>query len=168
MQTLSDLAPSIARELVATLCALLPPPAADMPEARADREATAVAAVAALPPPRRPARPDDADIRHCRAQAATVMRHMQGGLRALQGIQARRETREAAMERAGDWVRDASVSAPAAAHHLCRPPRRPPARPQMPSSMPSNTPIAPRASGHMAACRRTSISRRRRPRSSRP
>jgi hypothetical protein len=53
----------------------------------------------------------------CRAQAASMMRLMQSGQRALQRDQTAREKLEAAMhpatmERAGYWFRDASVPAP--------------------------------------------------------
>jgi len=52
----------------------------------------------------------------CRAQAATMIRLMQSGLRALQRTQALRQKAEAvmqpaSMERAGYWFRDASVPA---------------------------------------------------------
>jgi hypothetical protein len=54
----------------------------------------------------------------CRAQAATMMRHMQNGLRDYRRMQAARdkalaEMHPAAMERAGYWFRDVSVPGPA-------------------------------------------------------
>ena len=113
--TLPNLPDSIAREVFATLCGTLPPPVTDTPEARAAREETAMAAVAALLPAnayeallaaqiilanyhakdclRLAALPgqDFDDARHCRAQANAMMRQEQSGLRALQRTQATRE-----------------------------------------------------------------------------
>jgi hypothetical protein len=136
--TLPDLPPSVARDVLATLCAALPPPVADTTEARADRDATAMAAVAALLPGnafeallaaqvvaanahamhslRRAVaqgEPPEA-ARRCRAQASLMMRQMQSGLAALQRTQAARTKAEAAMQpaamaSAGWWFRDASA-----------------------------------------------------------
>lgn len=143
MHILPNLPPSIAREVFANLCATLPPPVTDTPEARAARDETAMAAVAALHPAdafeallaaqiveadahakdclRLAVQPgqDPEAARRCRAQASAMMRHMQSGLRALQRTQSMRETAEAAMhpaamERAGYWLRDASAPLPAA------------------------------------------------------
>jgi hypothetical protein len=50
MQTLPNLPPAIAREVFATLCAALPPPATDTPDVRAARDEAAMAAVVALHP----------------------------------------------------------------------------------------------------------------------
>jgi hypothetical protein len=58
MPTLPNLPDSIARETFATLCSLLPPPANDTPETRADRAETAMQAVADL----RPANAFEADL----------------------------------------------------------------------------------------------------------
>ena len=143
MHTLPNLPPSIAHEVFATLCASLPPPLTDTQESRATRDAKAIAAIAALHPAdafeadlaaqivattahamdclrlaRQPGQDADAARRHF-AQASTMMRHMQSGLRALHRIQAKREKAEAAlrpetMERAGNWVPDVSVPAPLA------------------------------------------------------
>ena len=144
MHTLPNLPPSIAHEVFATLCGSLPPPVTDTPEHRAARYDKAMASVAALHPAdsleadlaaqivaanahameclRLAGQPgqDPEAARRCRAQASTMMRHMQSGLRALQRIQAKREKAEAemhpaTMERAGYWFRDVSVPAPAPA-----------------------------------------------------
>jgi len=143
MHTLPNLPPSIAHEIFATLCGSLPPPATDTDtqEHRAARQEKAMAAVAALRPAdafeaelaaqivsatahaaecfRLAAQPgQDPEASHrTRAQAATMMRLMQSGLRILHRIQATREKAEAAlhpaaMERAGYWFRDVSVPAP--------------------------------------------------------
>ena len=141
MQTLPNLPASVSREVFATLCASLPSPATDTPNTRADREQTAMAAVAALLPAnayeallaaqivlanyhakdclRLAALPgqDFDDARHCRAQANAMMRQEQSGLRALQRTQATREKAEAernpaAMQRAGYWFKDVSVPLP--------------------------------------------------------
>ena len=139
--TLANLPASVAREVFASLCDFLPPPRTDMPEARAARDETAMAAVAALYPNdafeallaaeivgadahakdclRLAVQPgqDAEGARRCRAQASAMLRHVQSGLRSLQRIQAKWEKAEAAMhpvamERAGWWFRDASVPLP--------------------------------------------------------
>ncbi|MEJ0016903.1 MAG: hypothetical protein WDN25_10080 [Acetobacteraceae bacterium] len=132
---------TIAREIAARLCGLLPPPVTDTADARAARDAAALAAVEALHPADafeaelaaqivaadahakdclrlavQPAASAD-DARRCRAQAVSMMRQMQGGLRALMRRQAEQDKAEtamrpAAMERAGYWFRDVSVPAP--------------------------------------------------------
>jgi hypothetical protein len=143
MQAITDLPATVSREIFATLRGLLPPPATDTPEARADREETAMAAVIALYPADAfeadlaaqivgadahakdslrlavVAGTDTAEARRCRAQAISMMRQMQSGLRTLQRMQAAKEKAEAAMqpaamERAGYWFRDVSVPAPVA------------------------------------------------------
>lgn len=50
MQAIPDLPATVTREVFATLRCLLPPPVTDTPEARADREETAMASVIALYP----------------------------------------------------------------------------------------------------------------------
>ena len=50
MHTLPNLPETIAREVFATLCGLLPAPAIDTPETRADRDELAMASVAAMKP----------------------------------------------------------------------------------------------------------------------
>ena len=139
--TLPNLPDSIAREVFATPCGTLPPPVTDTPEARAAREETAMAAVAALLPAnayeallaaeivaanynakdclRLAVQPgqDPDDARRLRAQANAMMRQEQSSLRALQRIQATREKAEAernpaAMQRAGYWFKDVSVPLP--------------------------------------------------------
>jgi hypothetical protein len=141
MYTIPNLPDTLAREVYAGLCAQLPPPAIDTPEARAIRDDLAMAAVAALLPENAfeaelavqivsaNAHAKDcfrsihqpgmalADQRRCRAQASTMMRDAQSGVRTLLRIQAVREKAETAMhpgamERAGWWFRDASVPLP--------------------------------------------------------
>jgi hypothetical protein len=138
---LPNLPPSVAREVYANLCDLLPSPRTAAQEDRDARDETAMAAVAALYPAdafeallaaeivgadacakdslRLAVQPGQslATIFRCRAQASAMMRHAQGGYRALQRRQWVREKAEAAMhpaamERAGWWFRDASVPAP--------------------------------------------------------
>ncbi len=115
MYTLPNLPPSVVREVYARLCALLPPPHADTPEARADRDEAAVAAVAAMRPAdafealfaaqivganasameslRLAVQPNQEpkDVHRNRGQAATMMRNMQSGLRMLRREQSERE-----------------------------------------------------------------------------
>jgi hypothetical protein len=141
---LPNLPPAVARETLSGLISALPPPAIDTPEAVADRDATAIAAVAALHPAdafeallaaqivvnaaharhglRLAVRPgqDEKVSRQCRTQANAMTRLMQSGMRSFRRDRAEREKAEAAMhpaamERAGWWFRDASVAAPAAA-----------------------------------------------------
>jgi hypothetical protein len=140
MHTIPNLPQSIAAEVYASLCELLPPPRIDTPETRARRADAAMDAVIALHPgdaceallaaqiigadahckdcmrlaiePR--TQPEDA--RRSRAQAGMMMRYMQSGLRMLKRDQAVREKLEAEMHpatmgRAGWWFRDASVPA---------------------------------------------------------
>jgi hypothetical protein len=142
MHTLPNLPAAVAREVFATLCGSLPPPVIDTPETRADRDDTAMAAVAALHPTdafeaklaadivaadasvmdcHRLAAQHGSDLAatlRCRAQATATMRQMRSLLRDYQRMQAEREKAEAAMhpaamERAGWWFRDASVPLPA-------------------------------------------------------
>ena len=149
MHTLPHLPPSLACEVYALLYGLLPPPHAGSPESRVARADTAMAAVAALQPAdafealfaaqiiaanahaldcfdaaAKPGqRPED--VARSRAQAATMMRYMQNGLRMLQRDQARREkalaamapatTQPAAMQSASDPAPDYAVQAGTAA-----------------------------------------------------
>jgi hypothetical protein len=138
MHILANLPAPVAQDTFATLCALLPPPAADTPEARAACADAAFAAVAALDPGDAfearlatqiiaadaqakhclglavaPGTAPEAAVR-CRAQASAMMRHMQCGLRALERRQAAREKalaalQPAAMERAGYWFHEITV-----------------------------------------------------------
>jgi hypothetical protein len=139
--TLPNLPTAVASEILGTLCALLPPPAAGTPEAHAAREEAAMAAVAALHPAdafeaqlaaqivaadahtkeclRLAVQPGQhpQEIRRHRSEAVTMMRQMQGALRILQRRQAAQEKGEAAMnpvemERAGYWFRDVSLPPP--------------------------------------------------------
>jgi hypothetical protein len=141
MHSLPNLPPAVSREVFATLCTSLPLPSEDTPENRAERDDTAMAAVAALHPAdafeaklaadivaaeamamdcRRLAyqyRDDLAASLRCRAQANSTMREMRALLRELRRMQAARdkalnEMHPAAMERAGYWFRDVSVPAP--------------------------------------------------------
>jgi hypothetical protein len=140
MHTIPNVPQSAAAEAYAHLCEYLPPPRIDTPETRARRADTAMAAVIALHPGdaaeallaaqiigadahakdcmRLAIEPGTKpeDVRRCRAQAISMMRAMQSGLRMLKRDQAEREKLEAAMhpptmERAGWWFRDASVPA---------------------------------------------------------
>jgi hypothetical protein len=155
MHILPNLPQSVALEVYAMLCDALPTPRIDTPEARAARLDTAMAAVAALHPAdacealfatqiiganahaldclrdaARPGQPPE-EVRRSRAQAATMMRHMQSGLRMLRRDQALREKLEAemhppTMERAGWWFRDASVPEPSPAEPAAAQPPEPP------------------------------------------
>jgi hypothetical protein len=138
MHTIPNLPWSVAAEVYASLCELLPPPRIDTPETRARRADTAMEAVIALHPGdaceallaaqiigadahakdslREAVEPQTQpeDVRRCRAQAVAMMRSMQSGLRMLKRDQAVREKLEAAMHpatmgRAGWWFCDASV-----------------------------------------------------------
>ena len=132
MHTDISLPTALLREIHAHLCDTLPPPASDTPDARATRVAGATTAAAALHPAdafeaRLAARivamdahaadclrlaglaaADPAEMRRCRAQAASMARQAESALRSLLRIQAIREKQEAAMhpaamERAGYW-----------------------------------------------------------------
>jgi hypothetical protein len=153
-----DLPDSIARGVLATLCASLPDALTDTPEARALRDEIAVASVAALHPTNafeaklaadivmaeahyadslREAgehRGDLAAASRCRALAMGMLRQMRGLLRDYQRMQAERDKalaamHPAAMERAGWWFRDASVP-------LAEPPAPAPAEPPEPAAQP--------------------------------
>jgi hypothetical protein len=115
MHTLPDLPASVARDVFATLCAGLPPPPTNTPEARAARDESAMAAVAALRPAdafeaRLAAEIVAADAQamdsfrlasqycndlpatmRCRAQAAAMMRQVQSALRTLTNMQSMRQ-----------------------------------------------------------------------------
>jgi hypothetical protein len=141
---------TVSRVVFAELCARLPPPPVDTPEACAERDAVAMDAAAALHPAdafeaklaaqivaadaqvadcQRLAvqhRNDLAATLRCRAQAISTMREMRSLLRDYRRMQAEREKSEAelhpaAMERAGWWFRDASVPAPAPEPHAAEP-----------------------------------------------
>jgi len=140
MHTLPNLPPSIAHEVFAELCRSLPQLDTETPEHCAARHDKAMAAIAALHPAdafeadlatqivsanaqameclRLAVQPgqDPEKAHRCRAQAASMMRNMQSGLRALLRMQETREKAEAAlhpaaMERAGYWFHEASVAA---------------------------------------------------------
>jgi hypothetical protein len=148
-EALPDLPPAVARQTLQSLIGALPSPATAAPEDRAARDEAAIAAVAALHPAdayeailatqivaanahaldclRRAVQPglDEAAVHRCRAQAGSMMRHMQSGLRMLRRDQAAREKAEAAMQpaamaRAGYWFRD--VTAPEPARREAEPP----------------------------------------------
>jgi len=133
---------TVSRVVFAELCARLPPPPVDTPEARAERDAVAMDAAAALHPAdafeaklaaqivaadaqvadcQRLAvqyRNDLAVTLRCRAQATSAMREMRALLRDYRRMQAERdkalnEMHPAAMERAGYWFREATVPEPA-------------------------------------------------------
>ena len=161
MHSLPNLPASVAHEVFAQFCKTLPPPVIDTPEARAARDDTAMAAVAALYPADafeaylaaqiveaaahardclgfavQPGQRTEAVLRY-RAQASAMMRHTQGGMRALERRQAAREKAEAAMhlaamERAGWWFQDASVPLPEPAPAQAEVPQSEPPRPEPP------------------------------------
>ena len=130
------------RETFAYLCPMLPKLPDDTPDARATRNMGAMDAVAALNPgdafeARLAARivamdahaadslrlaglaiNDTAEMHRCRAQAASMSRQSNAGLRSLLCLQATREkqiaeTHPAAMERAGYWFHEIPIAAPA-------------------------------------------------------
>jgi hypothetical protein len=164
MYTLPDLPDSTAREVYARLCDTLPPLPTDDPEIRAARDADAMAAVAALHPTdaieaRIAAdivgmeayatdslqlagefRNDTAATLRCRAQATSTYRQMRALLRDYRSMQAERdkafnEGHPAAMQRAGYWWKEVTISAaapspaPAAAPEPEDPPKPAPAAP---------------------------------------
>ena len=120
MHTIPNVPDSLSREIYAALCSNLPTPSPDTPAARAAREERALTFLATLVPEnsaeaelavqtvaadvhskdclRAASRPglDPDQQRRCRAQAATMMRAMQTGVRLLQRTQALREKAEAA------------------------------------------------------------------------
>ena len=133
---------TVSRVVFAELCARLPPPPVDTPEARAESDAVAMDAAAALHPAdafeaklaaqivaadaqvadcQRLAvqhRNDLAVTFRCRAQATSAMREMRALLRDYRRMQAERdkalnEMHPAAMERAGYWFREATAPEPA-------------------------------------------------------
>lgn len=141
MQTLPNLPPAIAREIFATLCASLPAPVIDTPDARAARDEAAMAAVAALHPTDAleaklaadivvaeayaidsfrlagEFRNDLAATIKCRAQANATLRQMRSPLREYRHTQAERDKalaamHPAAMERAGYWFHEVIVPEP--------------------------------------------------------
>ena len=119
-ESLPNLPPSVARHTLYVLTEALPPPITDMPEERAARDETAIAAVAELHPgntieARLAARVVAADAhamdclrlagqpgrqpedgRRCRSQAVTMMRAAQSALLALRSMQAARGKSDAA------------------------------------------------------------------------
>jgi hypothetical protein len=141
MQAIPNVSDTIARAIYADLLTGLPPPPDDTPEAielRNQRAATdlahllpenaAEAAVAAqvvsaqfqardaLRAAARAAN-DPAEVRRCRAQASSMMRAADSGIRTLLRLQAERtkaekELRPAAMERAGYWFKSVAVADP--------------------------------------------------------
>ena len=144
MQTLPNLPPAIAREIFANLCASLPAPVIDTPDARAARDEAAMAAVAALHPTDAleaklaadivvaeayamdsfrlagEFRNDFAATIKCRAQANATLRQMRSLLREYRRTQAERDKalaamHPAAMERAGYWFHEVTVPEPAPA-----------------------------------------------------
>ena len=148
----------LSRAIYADLVAHLPPPAEDTPEARAVRDERAVTAVAHLLPENAAeaevavlivaaqchardalrcaaahAGADPAEVRRCRAQAASMMRQADSGLRTLLRLQAERHKAEDAlrpfaMQRAGYWFKPAAgpepPPEPAAAAEPTEPPRK--------------------------------------------
>jgi hypothetical protein len=132
---------TVSRVVFAELCARLPPPPVDTPEARAESDAVAMDAAAALHPAdafeaklaaqivaadaqvadcQRLAvqhRNDLAVTLRCRAQATSAMREMRALLRDYRRMQAEHdkalnEMHPAAMERAGYWFKEATAPEP--------------------------------------------------------
>ncbi len=141
MYSIPNISDTLAREIYADLCRSLPPPPDDTPEACARRDERAITAVAHLLPEnaaeaevavqivaaqfhardalRAASRAGlDADeLRRHRAQACSMMRQADSGIRTLLRMQAERQKAEiamrpAAMQRAGYWFRSASVVEP--------------------------------------------------------
>ena len=132
----------LSRAIYADLLNQLPSPAEDTAEARALRDERAVTAVAHLLPENAAeaevavlivgaqfhardalrsaaahAGIDPAEIRRCRAQAASMMRQADSGIRTLMRLQAERHKAEDAlrpfaMQRAGYWWKEVSAPAP--------------------------------------------------------
>src|SRR6187455_1015960 len=122
MHTLPNLTPATAREVFATLCGSLPSPVPDTPDSRAAQTDAAMEAVAALHPAdaieaklaaqvvaadahamdalrqAAQATADPAEAHRCRAQAASMMRQMQTGMRVLERRQAVRDKAIAEMQ----------------------------------------------------------------------
>jgi hypothetical protein len=143
--TLHSVTPTASRrEIFAELCGMLPPSVADTPDLRAKRDERAIDAVVALHPDddfevrlalrivamdahvgdslrsAGLAANDPAEIRRCRAQAASMVRQADATLRSLLRIQATREKQlaekhPAAMERAGYWFKEIVMPDPAPA-----------------------------------------------------
>ena len=160
MLSIPNLPDTIARELYAELCRSLPPPPDDTPERCAIREQHAMTTVAHLLPEnaaeatlaanivaaqfhardalQAASTPgiDQDKLRQCRAQAASMMRQADSGIRTLLRMQAERQkaedaARPAAMQRAGYWFRSALPSEPAQRHPWARPgDRNPPPHPR--------------------------------------
>lgn len=123
MTPIPNLPDSLAREIYADLCTLLPPPAQDTPEAHASRDERAMTALAHLLPEnaaeaelamdivaarfhakdalrcaaRAVVAGDPPEARRCRAQAASMLRQASNDLRSLMRMQAERVKAEAAM-----------------------------------------------------------------------
>ncbi len=132
----------LSRAIYADLLKHLPSPAEDTAEARAVRDERAVTAVAHLLPENAAeaevavlivgaqchardalrsavayAGIDPAEVRRCRAQAASMMRQADSGIRTLMRLQAERHKAEDAlrpfaMQRAGHWWKEVSAPAP--------------------------------------------------------
>jgi hypothetical protein len=141
MHAIPNIPELISRAIYADLLASLPPLPDDTPEATELRNQRAMTAVAHLLPEnvaeadvavdivaaqfhardalRAASRAglDPEEIRRCRAQAASMMRQADSGIRTLLRMQAERQKAEkalrpAAMERAGYWFRSVTVPAP--------------------------------------------------------
>ena len=137
-----DTLPANRRAIFAELCGMLPPSVADTPDLRAKHDERAMDAVVALHPDddfearlalrivamdfhagdslrsAGLAADDPAEVRRCRAQAASTARQSDAALRSLLRIQATREKQmvdkhPAAMERAGYWFKEIVLPDPA-------------------------------------------------------
>jgi hypothetical protein len=160
MSSIPNIPDAIARQIYAELCGSLPPPPDDTPERRAIREQHAMTTAAHLLPENAAeatlavnivaaqfhardalqdaARPgiDPEERRRCRAQAASMMRQADSGIRTLLRMQAERQKAEdalrpAAMQRAGYWFRSVSPQPEPAPDHEPVPPPAP-TRPALP------------------------------------
>jgi hypothetical protein len=143
MSLIPNIPDTIVREIYAELCRSLPPPPDNTPESRAIREQHAMTSVAHLVPENAAeadlaaqivatqfhardalqaascSGADPETVRRCRAQAASMMRQADSGIRTLLRMQAERQkaedgARPAAMQRAGYWFRSVSPSEQAA------------------------------------------------------
>jgi hypothetical protein len=141
MFSIPNVSDTIAREIYADLCRSLPPPSNDTPEAHALHDERAITAVAHLLPENaaeaevavqivaaqfhardalRAASGTGLEVdalRRHRAQACSMMRQADSGIRTLLRMQGERQKAEtamrpAAMERAGYWFRSVSAADP--------------------------------------------------------
>jgi hypothetical protein len=207
MSLIPNIPDTIVREIYAELCRSLPPPPDNTPESRAIREQHAMTSVAHLVPENAAeadlaaqivatqfhardalqaascSGADPETVRRCRAQAASMMRQADSGIRTLLRMQAERQkaedgARPAAMQRAGYWFRSVSLAEQAAPAEPAPAPSAPAAAAPDPANPPrldygvmtpaeryvTLYPTAPPQSSMPAAWPRASPSRRLTPR----